>query len=339
MKHRTLAFVLAWSCCLSFSIATDAPKILAADDWVGQKVMPKMNCELREKGRVIKDSKQNRVPYQVMQTQGDWLLVGDRVPGWVKATDVVKLDEASAYYAEVIRENPKSTLALIRRAIAAQELQQIDAALVDYDEAIKLEPKNALALNNRGSLHSQKGDHRQAILDFNEALKIDPKVTQALVNRGSELATQNRYDEALKDFDAALALDPHHSRAHYNRGSVYETKGNFDKAIIEYKEAIRCNPRDPLAYNNLAWLLATSPNDKIRNGAAAVELATKACELTASKDAENLDTLAAAYAEAGNWAKAVETVQAAEKLAADDFKKELAAREKLYAAKQPYRNK
>ncbi len=56
----------------------------AENTWVGQRVMPKMNCELREKGRVIKDSKLNRVPYIVVQTQDDWLLVGDRVPGWVK---------------------------------------------------------------------------------------------------------------------------------------------------------------------------------------------------------------------------------------------------------------
>ena len=312
----------------------------AENTWVGQRVMPKMNCELREKGRVIKDSKLNRVPYIVVQTQDDWLLVGDRVPGWVKTTDIVLLADAVKYYGDVIKKTPTDTLALVRRAIAQQALGQVDPAIADYSAVIKAEPKNSLALNNRGSVYSRKKDHVNALADFNAALQLDPKYTQAYINRGSLLADQEKWDLALADFDKALELDPHDSRAHYNRGSVFEAKGNQEKAVIEYKEAIRSNTRDPLAYNNLAWILATSANNQIRDGKIAVEVATKACELTSWKDSENLDTLAAGYAESGNWAKAVETQEIAVRLSTTaEAKADLQTRVDLYKQQKPFRIK
>lgn len=312
----------------------------ADNTWVGQRVMPKMNCELKEKGRVIKDSKLNRVPYIVVQTQDDWLLVGDRVPGWVKATDIVPLAEAVAYYSEVLKKTPTDTLALVRRAIAQQALGQFDPAIADYSAVIKAEPKNSLALNNRGSVYSRKKDHAKALADFTAAIQLDPKYSQAYINRGSLHADQEKWDLALADFDKALELDPHDARAHYNRGSVWEAKGNQEKAIVEYKEAIRSNTRDPLAYNNLAWILATSANNQIRDGKIAVEVATKACDLTNWKDSENLDTLAAAFAETGNWAKAVETQEIAVRLSTTaDAKADLQTRVELYKQQKPFRIK
>lgn len=331
---RSPALALA----LSFSLLASA---VAADaNWVGQRVMPKLNCELKEKGRVIKDSKLNRVPYVVMQTQDNWLLVGDRVPGWVQVSDIVPLTEAAKYYSDELAKNPKLSLAQIRRAITHQALGQFDPAIADYTAVIQAEPKNSLAYNNRGAVYSKKQDLDKALADFNMAIQIDPRYTQAFSNRGSLYADQQKWDLALADFDKALEIDPHDSRAHYNRGSVWEAKGNQEKAVVDYKEAIRSNTRDPLAYNNLAWILATSSNDKLRDAKIAVEVATRANELTNWKDSENIDTLAAAYAEAGDWTKAVEMQTKAIQIASTpDAKADLGTRLELYKRQKPFRIK
>ena len=88
------------------------------------------------------------------------------------------------------------------------------------------------------------------------------------------------------------------------------------EAIVQYREGIRLDPNSPAGLNNLAWILVTQPDAALRNGAEAVELASRACELTAFGQPVFLGTLAAAYAEAGQSDKAVETAQKASALAA-----------------------
>src|SRR5205823_4022259 len=97
------------------------------------------------------------------------------------------------------------------------------------------------------------------------------------------------------------------------------------EAIQQYHEALRLQPAFVPALNNLAWLLSTCEQDKFRSGAEAVQLAAKACELTQHKQTVLIGTLAAAYAEAGDFPKAIDTAQKAETLALSTAQRELAA--------------
>jgi serine/threonine protein kinase len=116
------------------------------------------------------------------------------------------------------------------------------------------------------------------------------------------------------------------------------SNGDFAGSVAAWKEAIRLDPRGSLTLNNLAWVLATGP-DEIRDGKQAIALATRACELTAWKQPVFLDTLAAAYAEVGKFDQAVEFQKKAlafpafEKLYGSSVRKRLA----LYIQKKPYR--
>ena len=126
--------------------------------------------------------------------------------------------------------------------------------------------------------------------------------------------------------------------AYYNRGNLWKVKREYGKAIADYDKAIQLEPKVALAYNDRAWLWATCPDEKYRDGKKAVESATRACELTEWKDAGYLDTLAAACAEEKDFDAAVKRqVKALGLLAKDDERnrKDFEARLALYRAKKP----
>src|SRR5262249_37428251 len=117
-------------------------------------------------------------------------------------------------------------------------------------------------------------------------------------------------------------------------------QGQSGQAWEHFKRAKGESPEQPQVYNSMAWYLATSTNNSIRNGAEAVKLATKSAELTQWKDAGYLDTLAAAYAEAGDFASAVKWQQQAISLIKSDSEKlpDMKKRLALFQNRQPYRS-
>ena len=119
---------------------------------------------------------------------------------------------------------------------------------------------------------------------------------------------------------------------------MWRAKKEYDKAIADYTEAIRLDPKFALAHNGFAWLLATCPVEKYRDGKKAVEFATKAVKLHDTWGYR--DTLAAAYAEAGDFELAVtEQRKALEDKSLDkDDRKQMEAHLELYRAKKPYRD-
>ena len=149
--------------------------------------------------------------------------------------------------------------------------------------------------------------------------------------------TKKEYDKAIADCNKAIRLDPKNGWTYNLRGSAWDAKKEYDKAIADYSEAIRLDPKDALAHRNLARLWATCPERKYRDGKMAVESAIHACELSEWKTAENLDTLAAAYAELGDFAKAVEWQEKAIKTLPEECRKGGEERLKLYKDKKPYR--
>lgn len=89
------------------------------------------------------------------------------------------------------------------------------------------------------------------------------------------------------------------------RGSTYEQKGDAEKTLADFATALRLEPNNANVQNAVAWILATYPDPKYRNGQKAVSHATKACELSSWKEPASIDTLAATYAETGGFSDAV----------------------------------
>jgi tetratricopeptide (TPR) repeat protein len=192
---------------------------------------------------------------------------------------------------------------------------------------------------NQGKEALQKGNLEQAIDAFTEAIRLDPKHTESYVGRGQAYLAKQMPDDASKDLDQAIQIDPKHAGAHSLRGFVYhEIKKDYEKAVKDYQAALQADPKAPNANNNLAWLMATCPDAKFRDGKKALEYATKACELTEMKNSYFLDTLAAANAEAGKFEEAIKWEQKALEIGGLG-KEETGAKERLktYEDNKPYR--
>jgi tetratricopeptide (TPR) repeat protein len=286
----------------------------AAEDgksWVGKKVMTKkggIKIGYTDKnGEIQYLATLTNLIYKVEREQGDFIKVRHQgVAVWFDKADAVLMENAIHYFTARIRRDEKDAYAYALRGFAWKEKGELDIALKDYDEAIRLDPKEARTFNNRGNAYNAKKD----------------------------------YDRAIRDYDEAIRLDPKYVNAFNNRGVAYRAKKDYDRAIRDYNEAIRLDPMFASAFNNRAWLLATCPDAKYRDGKRAVEAARKACGLTDWKEANYIDTLAAAYAEAGNFEEAVKWQK---KLLADkewtkkngeDARKRL----KLYREEKPYRD-
>ena len=248
-------------------------------------------------------------------------------------------ERAIADYSEALRINPKYADAYNNRGIVWANKRDYDRAIADYSEALRLNPKDVKAFNNRGFAWANKRDYERAMADYNEALRLDPQYAFAYYNRGNAWRNKRDFDRAIADYGEALRINPQYAFAYYHRGNAWIDKGDYSRAIADYNEALRLNPQSATVHNSAAWLLASAPVAGVRNGARAVELARKAADLSASKDADILDTLAAAYAEAGNFAEAVRWQEKA--LEFSEFAKNQgdAARKRLelYRKGQPFR--
>ena len=147
--------------------------------------------------------------------------------------------------------------------------------------------------------------YEEAIQAFSTAIQIIPRDYQAYNYRGVAWALMGKYDKAIADYNKALEIRPRYAEAYNNRGFARTENGDLSKALNDYTRALEINPFFVDAYNNKAWVLATCADQRFRDGGQAIELAQKAVEL--KPDVVSLDTLAAAYAAAGNFDAAVDT--------------------------------
>ena len=246
-------------------------------------------------------------------------------------------DKAIADYSEALRLDPKSVAAYLNRGSVWSNKREYDKAIADYTEAIRLDPKYAGAYSNRGAAWQTKGDYDKAIANYNEAIRLDPKDAVAYYNRGHAWQNKEDLDRAITDYSKALQLDPRFAPAFYNRGQASDSKGHYEDALADFNEAIRLEPKYARPYDGRAWIWATCPEAKFRDGKRAVESALRACELEAAGGRSNIGTLAAAYAEAGDFENAIKWQLRAVELATTTEKAALLTRLELFRSGKPFR--
>jgi len=209
-------------------------------------------------------------------------------------------------------------------ALASQG--RANEAINHYRQAIKIRPDHFEAYSNLGNLLSEQGKLDEAIDNYRRALEFKPDDAVAHYNLGILLAQQGKFSDAIDNFNQALKAKPDYAEAYNNLGNTLLALGRLDEAVACYRQALHFKPDWPLPLNNIARILATHPDQKIRDPHEAVKAAERAAELTKYGDAMVLETLATAYAAAGRFNDAVTAAQTALGLASAAKNEELSGR-------------
>jgi tetratricopeptide (TPR) repeat protein len=247
---------------------------------------------------------------------------------------------AAADAAAVLKLAPDQPEALLLRSHARFSQGDSDGALEDINEVLEKHPNVPQALRTRIAINLGRQKRLEAIADLERLIKIEPGQTTTMLQLAAILNSLKRNVRAVELLDVVIDREPKNWQALRVRGDAQLGLGKHREAADDYAAALEIQPKDSGLLNNLAWLLATSPEEKVRDGKKSVELGTKACEETQFKEAHILSTLAAGYAEQGDFAAARKWIDKALEVAEGDEEKESLRKEQAsYEAKKPWREK
>jgi len=258
----------------------------------------------------------------------------------VALSKIGQIDNAIAYYQKALELEPRYPQAQYQLGRAFFKNGKIDEAINHYNEALKLQPNDANVENDLGGALMQEGRRQdaiahfesalrtrendadihynlanalaksgqidRAIIHYRQALSIQPKHVEAHYELAGALLQKGRADEAIATYNEVLRIRPDYVNAHTNLGNLLSQKGKLAEAITQYEKSLELNPEDNPAAINLAWALATCSDSSLRNGKEAVALAKQANQRLGGKDPFALRSLAAAYAETGEFPSAVQ---------------------------------
>ena len=252
-----------------------------------------------------------------------------------------RLDEAISEYRAALISDQNNSEIHNNLGVALGRAGKVDEAIVEFQETVKLSPESAKAQQTLALALAGAGRLAESVPHFRKVVEIDPNSAEAHNNLGRALAEMGQPDDAVAEFQKALAVDPNFTEAHFYLGNALYTQGKAAEGLAEWRAVLKADPNQLQVLVLTARLLATSPEAPIRDGAEAVALAERAVRLSGGQQPAILDTLAAAYAEAGRFPEAVQTARQALELATSGKQQALVqvlkTRIALYEAGTPLR--
>jgi serine/threonine-protein kinase len=247
--------------------------------------------------------------------------------------------DATALYERVLLDHPRDFWLHVHAALLARDPgTKVGLALA----AIAIRPQHATGFSTLAGSLQDRGDWPESLVAAKRAIAMDQNETMTYFYLGRALQHERDLAGAVAAFQRSIDLDPAGFVARHSLAQVLQQQGRYGEAEQAYLGTIKAQPTHfaVATYDSLARLLATCPDDKVRDGNRAIEYATKACEWTAWKNPMYLDTLAAAYAAAGQFENAVryQTRVLEDPALKDDFRTAAKERLELYRQKKPFRD-
>jgi Flp pilus assembly protein TadD len=210
-------------------------------------------------------------------------------------------------------------------------------ALAEADRLLEARPGDPDVVRFRAELLAGANKLGEAIAAIEELSKAHPNDAEVLLELAGLHIVAKRYHKAIAIYSQLVEKEPDNWVALRGRGDAWLGIGQHAEAIADYEKALKLQPHDSALLNNFAWVLATSPVDKLRNGKRAVEMALEACRLTDYRQGHILSTLGAAYAESGDFASALKWSEKAVQAGTPDQKADLLKELESYKAGKPVR--
>ena len=211
-----------------------------------------------------------------------------------------------------------------------------------FTHALAVTSNNDVAENNLGIVFLQKGNLDEAISLLQAAVDLRPENSPAHENLAKALLQKGQVTDALVHYRRLLELQPDNIEVHNIVGTVLIQQGRIREGVEEWQKVLAIQPDNGNAMSNLAWVFATSPDDSLRDGAQAVQLAEQALRISGGRIPIIFRTLAAAYAENGRFSEAIQTAQRGIELANSrgnsGLATELQSNIVLYQERQPLRD-
>jgi len=264
--------------------------------------------------------------------------------GYVGSAPIANLDDERQL---LIVKDPdpmarRDDIALYADAWMYVRQHRYDVAIEKFGRLMERNPDSLPILDGLIEAHWNAGDKAASLELLRRAIELDPKSSKRRVQLAEVLSDQSKENEALALLEEAVRLDPESDLARVRLGILAHAMGDYQRQIDVLGEAVKAGSTSVELINNYAYALATCPVDELRDGPDAVIAARKAIELSGETLPALLDTLAAAYAESGEFDRALTTMESAinlmERTAPPDAVSEYRQKLKMYRAGKPIRD-
>jgi tetratricopeptide (TPR) repeat protein len=249
-----------------------------------------------------------------------------------------EFEKSIAAFNEVLKLQPGVLLTLLHRSDAYMANGQLDEALADVEIILEKQPI-VTAHRLRAEILTKLDRMDEAIEEIEQVASAMPDQADLKMQLALYYLVDKQMDNAIRVYSDVLDLQPGHFNALQARGDAYLNMGKHAEAIVDFNRALKLKPEDTTLLNNLAWVLATSPEDALRDGKRAVQLATQACELSEYKTPHILSTLAAAYAESGDFETALKWSQQSVDANDPEHREQLSKELESYRQGKPWRER
>jgi len=233
----------------------------------------------------------------------------------MSAQRCMALYDAETLWRDTLAKNPDAWMAHNNLGLIHLNRAEHDTAKIHFQEVLRLRPNAVRAMNNLGSLRLLAGEPRKAQGYFEQAIEHEPDFVSARLNLCKTLFGQGQAQPASSHYLHALKVDPKVAEVEEQLALMLLNALGHEQANDFFDRAIQIRPQWVLLINEMAWILATNPDTARRDAGRAIELASRAADLSSGDDPNILDTLAAAHAASGDYVSAATIAKQAVELA------------------------
>ncbi|MCL4206623.1 MAG: tetratricopeptide repeat protein [Pirellulaceae bacterium] len=248
--------------------------------------------------------------------------------------------DAVRMWSSVVRVAPHNPRAQVNLGIELGLRGDRQGERRQYELALQAHPRYPKAHLNLGIWHAEHGDQARAVEYYREAIRLRPRYAKAYAAYANLLARQDELENALEYYRRSLEIEPDLAPAHLYAGQVAYRLGQSRLAVEHLRRAVQLTPEIRAARRQLAWILATTGDDSLRNGREALQWATQLCRTTGPARSEELDTLAAALAACGRFDEAVtaaiDAQDHARRAELDELAEQIDTRLESYRQRRPW---